>query len=168
MKIHVPHWIAEIKDIDIALFAWFCHRISRHHGWGVTYTIHKDDVGRICNKRADGLRDFINKQPTFAKHVEVGELLDTVMIFSMQEPKGTSMRKGRPYGDDAAEMELKTERQKMIYIYLLGCLNSNLLVEDSYNLTGWHCNAHSIKEFRIDREAQHYIKKRDRQCEDES
>lgn len=167
MKIQIPRWIEDIKDIEIALFAWFCHRISRQYGWNQTYTIHKDDVGRICNKRADGLRNWLNKEPAFAKHIELGELLDTVMIFTMPEPKG-STRQGRPYGDDSAEMELKTERHKLIYIYLLGCLNSNFLVADSYELGHWATNASNIKEFKLDREAQIYIKKPKPACEDES
>ncbi len=59
------------------------------------------------------------------------------------------------------ERELTQTRQKFIWMYLLGCLNQNLITgEDPKNACDR--NTFGIKEFHIDREALHYIRKADR------
>ena len=162
MEIKVPKWATTIKDEGVLTFVAFAHRMCRLNGFDTTYTLHIDDLVRITNKRSGGLLDWLREFPEVSDNIEVGKLYDTVVCFSLKEPVLKQHKHaGRPKKEYMWPMELKEDRQKLIWMYLLGCLNQNLITgEDPKDIA--KRNAFDIKEFHISREAQAYVKKADR------
>ncbi len=162
MEIKVPKWATTIKDEGVLTFVAFADRMCRLNGFDTTYTLHIDDLVRITNKRSGGLLDWLREFPEISDNIEVGKLYDTVVCFSLKEPVLKQHKHaGRPKKEYMYPIELKEDRQKFIWMYLLGCLNQNLITgEDPKDIA--KRNAFDIKEFHISREAQAYVKKADR------
>ena len=169
MKITVPKWVTEIEDDHLRVFFWFCDRMARQHGWNDTYTMHIDDVVRICDKRNNGLVDWLHTQTAHTKRITIGHMYDKVVCFSLPEWKSTRQpgERGRTRVEKFYEVQLEDQRARYVYIYLLGCLNQNLLEDNSYAIDRHNTNAWGLKEFHLGREIQGYIKK-PKPCEDES
>ena len=162
MDIKVPKWATTIKDEGVLTFVAFADRMCRLNGFDTTYTLHIDDLVRITNKRSGGLLDWLREFPEISDNIEVGKLYDTVVCFSLKEPVLKQHKHaGRPKKEYMYPIELKQDRQRFIWMYLLGCLNQNLITgEDPKDIA--KRNAFDIKEFHISREAQAYVKKADR------
>ncbi len=162
MEIKLPKWATTIKDEGVLTFVAFADRMCRLNGFDTTYTLHIDDLVRITNKRSGGLLDWLREFPEVSDNIEVGKIYDTVVCFSLKEPVLKQHKHaGRPKKEYMYPIELKEDRQKLIWMYLLGCLNQNLITgEDPKDIA--KRNAFDIKEFHISREAQAYVKKADR------
>ena len=162
MEIKVPKWATTIKDEGVLTFVAFADRMCRLNGFDTTYTLHIDDLVRITNKRSGGLLDWLREFPEISDNMELGKLYDTVVCFSLKEPVLKQHKHaGRPKKEYMYPIELKQDRQRFIWMYLLGCLNQNLITgEDPKDIA--KRNAFDIKEFHISREAQAYVKKADR------
>ena len=162
MEIKVPKWATTIKDEGVLTFVAFADRMCRLNGFDTTYTLHIDDLVRMTNKRSGGLLDWLREFPEISDNIEIGKLYDTVVCFSLKEPVIKQHKHaGRPKKEYMYPIELKEDRQKFIWMYLLGCLNQNLITgEDPKDIA--KRNAFDIKEFHISREAQAYVKKADR------
>ena len=162
MEIKVPKWATTIKDEGVLTFVAFADRMCRLNGFDTTYTLHIDDLVRMTNKRSGGLLDWLREFPEISDNIEIGKLYDTVVCFSLKEPVLKKHKHaGRPKKEYVYSIELKEDRQKFIWMYLLGCLNQNLITgEDPKDIA--KRNAFDIKEFHISREAQAYVKKADR------
>ena len=163
MNVKVPHWITKLEDEELQLFAWFCDRTARLHGYEYYYTIHIEDVVKILNKRNNGLLDWVLTHDKFTEWIQLGHIYDTVMTFKVKKAVvEKEVRPGRPRGEKQFNIELTRYRTQMMYMYLLGCLNTNMIEEDSHNIQPWKLNAFGIYEFNLDRTAIGYIKKADR------
>ena len=161
MTIKVPHWVSKIEDDHLRVFFWFCDRMARQHGWDDTYTMHIDDVVRICDKRNNGLVDWLHTQIADTKRITIGHIYDEVVCFSLPEPKFTREvgQRGRTRVEQFYDVELEDQRARYVYIYLLGCLNQNLLEDNSRSIDRYNTNAWGLKEFHLGIEVQGYIKK---------
>jgi hypothetical protein len=169
MKITVPKWVTEIEDDHLKVFFWFCDRMARQHGWDHMYTLHIDDAVRICDKRNNGLIDWLHAQTAHTKSITIGHMYDEVVCFSLPEPKTTREpgERGRNRVEKFYEVELEDQRARYVYIYLLGCLNQNLLEDNSRSIDKRETNAWGLKEFHLGRESLGYIKK-PKSCEEEN
>tara|TARA_R110001606_G_C15075748_1_gene616614 strand:+ start:177 stop:674 length:498 start_codon:yes stop_codon:yes gene_type:complete len=161
MILKVPKWSIPIKDEGAFTFAAFADRMCRVHGFDEMYTIHIDDVVRICNKRSFGIIEWLRSIPEISDNIELGHLYEHVVCFKLKEPELIkAAHAGRPRLEYMYPRELKEDRQKFVWMYLLGSLNHNLIKEPELV---HERNTFGIKEFFITREAQGYIKKKDRQ-----
>mgnify|MGYP000438172853 CR=1 FL=1 len=61
------------------------------------------------------------------------------------------------------QVELKEERSKMVWMYLLGCLNANFTGDVDHTVT-WNSNTFGMKAFQLTREASGYVKIGDRRA----
>ena len=167
MIIKVPEWITEIKDEHQALFAWFADRVCRLHGYDVQYQIHPDDVIRMTNRRGLGIVEWLRKVPAINSRMRVGDVSDHIITFEMRKPeKGAHIRSGRPAAEAFFDYQLEDTRAQHVYMYLLGCLNSNFLSEDPFlHNKCFKWNTYGIPEFHLTREPQAYIKIADRPVE---
>ena len=164
MILKVPKWSIAIKDEGAFTFAAFADRMCRVHGFDVMYTIHIDDVVRMCNKRSHGIIEWLRSIPEIADNIELGHLYEHVVCFKLKQPVLVkSPRAGRPQLEYMYPRELTEDRQKYIWMYLLGSLNHNLIKEPE---TVAERNTFGIKEFFITREAIGYILKKDRKNEE--
>ena len=167
MIIKIPMWAKSIKDDGVATFLAFALRMCELHGYDTPYFMHKDDATRIINKRSDGLEDWLRRFNCIDDNMKIGKVLDHVLVFSMPQPSRADMIGNRLRAIQMADYEIKDDRQKLIWVYLLGCLNVNLIAPPDYEYTDdahkyVHRNTSNIKQFNITREAASYIKMADR------
>ena len=155
MKIQIPHWLTDVKDEHLIVFLWFCHRMSKQYGFNTYYTLEVDDVVRTCNKRNKGLFEWLLERTSHIKDITFGVPYDNSITFLVR--RKDQVRVGRPAAEDMYEIELTNQRAQFTYVYLLGCLNNNLVYDKTVNRH--RTNTFGMKEFRITREAKQYVKK---------
>ncbi len=159
MRVQIPYWARDIKDEAILLLIAFGHRITMKYGHDTWYTLHKEDAGIICNKRADGLVNWLNAQDTGL--MEFGEPYNHTLIFRMPY-----LPKSGGRGKNMMDIEFSEERERLIWMYILGCINHNILQDGVAETNGrYRRNTHQITEFAISRVAEGYVRKKDRDAE---
>ena len=161
MIVKVPIFAEQLEDEGLLTLLAFCTRIADRYGYQETYSLHIDDVTRICNKRKDGLAVWIQSDPILNEWLDVGHLYDDVLIFHWRRepPKHKFGKASR--NTNLIEKELVDHRQQMIWAYLLGCLNTNLLLDEDED-RDWLRNTFGQKTFNMTREPLGYTKKADR------
>jgi hypothetical protein len=160
MKINLPTWAEGIEDEGIAIFVAFCSRVCDLYGYDTQYYISKDDVGRMTNKIQNSIVEWLRRSPQINDNILLGDILDTTIVFTIKT-KDHRRKAGRPAGyrkrqRNAIKFELESHRSQLTWIYLLGCLNHNIVSDEPINNKGLD-NTYGIKEFNITREAAKYI-----------
>ena len=160
MEIKLPHWAIGIEDDGVNTFIAFCYRVCELHGYDTQYYISRDDVSRMCNKVPQGLIEWLRSYPQIEDNVLLGDLLDSTIVFQIDTKKQAARRNG---SKDLIEVTLKEERAQMVWMYLLGCLNTNFIGENK-NTKIYKGNTFGMKQFNLTREAAGYIKVKDRKA----
>ena len=167
MMIKLPTWARGITDEGAATFIAFAARIASQYGYDIQYCIHMDDVVKLTNRVPQGMADWLRAQPGLHENMVIGKILDDVMVFSMEAP-GKSVTQAelrqRQRRVEQIDFELTQERQKFVWMYILGCLHQDLVTDNDVMRQDYNCqrNTLGIKEFQIDREARGYISAKDR------
>ena len=168
MEIRIPEWAHTIKDEGALTFLAFVHRITDIYGEDDYYSINIEDLIKMCNKRGNGLVGWLRRFRGVDENIEFGEPFEGIVIFKYKRPQARAATMGRTAAKQAYIVyELQDTRQQMVWIYLLGCFNNNIITKDDNNVPHWQNNTAGIKWFHLTREASHYIKKADR-CEEEN
>jgi hypothetical protein len=162
MVIKVPDWAIGIEDEGINTFIAFCYRVCELHGFDAQYCISKDDVSRMCNRVPQGLTEWLRAVPQIEDNIHMGELLDNTILFQLGKPQGYRRKKNLNAGK-GIQVELKETRSQMVWMYLLGCLNSNFIGEADHSIS-WNSNTFGIREFNLTREASSYVPVKERQA----
>ena len=156
MKITIPDFGKDIKDEGLIIFLGFVFKVAYKYGYENRYTTAKEDIGCMSNKISNGLVDWLRSSPAISDNIEIGDSYSHVITWKLKK---------RPYKNQTCQVEISTERAKLIWIYLLGCMNNNLLIDELVVLEPKYINrpnTQHISEFRITREAMGYIKIKDR------
>ena len=157
MKINLPTWAEGIDDDGIAIFVAFCSRVCDIYGYNTRYYISKEDVSKMSNKVSQGIVEWLRRVPQINDNILLGDLLDTTVIFTIEAPDH-KRKLGRPAGyrkrkqKNIVRYELEDHRSQLTWMYLLGCLNHNIITDDAIDVKGIN-NTFGIKEFNITREA---------------
>jgi len=158
MTVEVPLFAEGLKDEGILTLIAFCTRIAERYGYEETYSIHLDDVSRICNKRRLGLEDYLWDNPTFSEYIAIGKPFDDVIVFKWKQKPERMQNRPRT---KLVKVDLVEHRQQLVWAYLLGNLNSNMLEEEGR--ADWLLNSYGQKSFSYyGQKAKGYIKKSDR------
>jgi hypothetical protein len=154
MKIRAPYFAEEWQDEGILTFAAFALRVCEQYGYEQWYTMAAEDLSAIVNKRQSGLVDWLKLKGIGP--IELGEPYNHTVMFKLPQPtNGTTERR-------ISNIELTDLRQQKVWMYILGCLNHNLLSDKTPNTNAYRPNTWNISEFKITRHAEGYIKKSDR------
>lgn len=162
MKINVPKWAIGVEDEGANVFLAFASRICDIYGYDTEYYISRDDVSRMTNKISQGIVDWLRSFPQIEDNMIIGDLLETTIVF--QIPGNKLRRKKLTFKTtDRLQVELTEERNKLAWIYLLGCLNHDIISENM-SKHKIQRNTFGMKTFQISREASSYIKVCDRKA----
>ena len=166
MTIKVPAWSVGIEDQGLNVFIAFASRVCEIYGYDTQYYISRDDVARMTNKIPVGIVDWLRMQPQIEDNMIIGDLLDETIIFQINSPKHFKRRLNHKVGSKGIDVELTDVRYQMAWIYLLGCLNNNIIA-DNMEISK-RCkstnNTFGMQTFKITREAGAYIKVSERQA----
>ena len=154
MEVRIPEYAKDYHEEGIVTFIAFAMRVSERYGFDTWYTISKEDLSVICNKRHSGLIEWLRDIGVVP--IELGDILEHTCMFRMPSLKGGGRVKSH------ATYELKDQRQQLVWMYLVGVFNHNLLTDKPYTGTTYRPNSWHIPELKVTREALGYIKKEDR------
>ena len=155
MTVRIPHFAEDWKDEGILTFAGFCLRVCEQYGYGKWYTMSGEDAAVICNKRQSGLIEWLREKDIGP--IELGQPYTHTIMFRLPKPPTKRAVK------KIANVELTDLRQQKVWLYILGCLNHNLMSDEVVEVpTSYRPNTWQIAEFKIDRYAEGYIKISDR------
>ena len=161
MTIQVPKFAQTIKDEGVLTLIAFCTRIANRYGYQETYSIHVDDVIRICNKRSQSIAHWLQTNPVFSEWLDLGQPFDDQLVFHWRRTPEMHDRGMAAGTVKLVEIELQDIRQQLVWAYLLGCLNTNVL--DDNIEKHWLLNSYGQKSFHLTREGRGYIKIADRE-----
>lgn len=119
-KVKVPYWAKDIKDEGLLTFIALNDRINRRYGFDQWYNFYVNDVHKIIGnntklqRRLEPYYEDIRVAHPFSKEVQV---------------KVPHVRK-----HDLVSVPITSHRQQLVWVYLLGCLNNNLLDEEHYGV----------------------------------
>ena len=163
MEIKIPTWAHCIQDEGVLTFLAFIWRITDIYGEDDYYSINTEDIIRMCNRRGNGIVDWLRSFPDINDNIELGEPFDGIVIFKYKKRQPRQSHTGRGATLQAwTTCELQQDRQQFVWMYLLGCFNNNLITDNDNVVPHWKNNTAGIKWFHLTREASKYIKKKDR------
>jgi len=154
MEIRIPEYAKDFHEEGIVTFIAFAMRVSERYGFDEWYTISKEDLAVICNKRQAGLIEWL--RDVGVGPIELGDILEHTCMFRMPALKRGGQTKSH------TTYQLKAPRQQLVWMYLIGVFNHNLLTDRPYVGTTYRPNSWHIPELKVTREALGYIKLRDR------
>ncbi|CAB4154516.1 hypothetical protein UFOVP643_8 [uncultured Caudovirales phage] len=163
MTIKVPTWSVGIEDQGVNVFVAFASRVCDIYGYDTQYYISTDDIARMTNKIPQGIVEWLRSFPQIEDNMLIGDLLDATLIFQISSPKGFKRRANHRVGSTGIDIQLTDERYQMAWMYLLGCLNHNIISEN-LSKSGANNNTFGMHTFKITREAAAYIKVKDRKA----
>jgi hypothetical protein len=152
MKIQVPTFAEGITDQGVLTFLAFCFRVCEIYGYDSQYYIDTDDASNLCNKSQQGIENWLRSFPQIAENMRIGKPLNHTIAFTLpQRPRQGQRLKC------SIETNLTDPRQQMIWSYILGCFNHNLITDGNKKKTradvhdGNSHNIQHMKEFRLTR-----------------
>ena len=167
MDIKIPSGFDHIKDEGILMFLGFIQRVSERYGYNEWYTLSKEDCAIICNKNGVALIKWLHRHDL--PGLEIGDPYSHTMMFRLRDPrflpnagKGTKVTWFKP----------TDERGRLVWMYIIGCLNHNLLIDEmidpqnEYHRRNNNCR--NVEEFKITREAEYYMKNKKQKDKRES
>jgi len=157
MEIKIPTWAEDIEDEGVLTFLAFARHIADQYGWYDWYTLHSSDISRMCNKRRDGLPEWLRSYDVISEYMEIGEAIPGSVQFRFRDnqPKAGNVGIASKV-NGYMWSKLITHRAQLIWSYLLGCTNSNLISES--HPTAILDNTFGISVFYLTRSAGDYYK----------
>lgn len=155
MQITIPDFGKDIEDEGLLIFLAFVFKVTSKYGHEHWYTNAQEDIGCMSNKTSLNLAEWLRSCPAINDNMQIGDPYSHIIAWKLKK---------RVYKNGTCQVELSSERAKLIWIYLLGCMNNNLLTDEMHKETIGHNrpNTMYVTEFRITREAMGYIKVKDR------
>jgi hypothetical protein len=124
MKITVPHWAEDIENEGVLTLLAFLYKMCEEHGYEQIYLVDATDVAKMCDKHHNGIENWLLTFPEVKAKLQIGTPYSHTISFILP-PRPL---RGHRVPTQAVKT-LKTERQKLIWMYLLGCLNHNLIYD---------------------------------------
>lgn len=155
LKLKVTPYAKDITDEGILTFLAFCYKICKEHGFEYTYQMSIEDAGIISNKSIIGFEDWLRRY--VGEFMDIGKPYDHILTFKLPRyVDGTKNRLRK------IEKTITEPRQQMIWGYVLGCFNHQIVPEGFKNITDVPNRKQHIDTFNISREALGYVKVKDR------
>ena len=125
IEIKVAHWAQEEERPEWLLFLSFLYELASAYGFGSTFIIDDHDLRIILGQTYFDCSYQIAEQPWGHKLVVGSPLKEKT---SIKVPK----KRGANLGPNSVTKKLTTQREIMIYLYLQGCFNNNLIEPDGH------------------------------------
>jgi len=119
--VEVPYWSIDEDDQAYILFLAFLYKLGVAYGHSKLFFVYDADVRIMLGKKNFAPKlDLANK--SWSRYLQVGQVLDEKSSFKM---KNTNLNQHS--AKRSITKELTDPRCQMIWIYLTGCFNNNLV-----------------------------------------
>jgi hypothetical protein len=135
MQVQIPHILRNVKDENIIILLGLFKQINRLYGHGIEYHFSATDLRTILGTSGHLQSAVDALEPEVKNIIKLGMFNED--DWSMQYHNGLVIKrrcglgpKDRACTKKAFYAEIKEERSIMIWSYLQGCLNRNLVTEE--------------------------------------
>tara|TARA_R110000772_G_scaffold138145_1_gene247117 strand:- start:434 stop:886 length:453 start_codon:yes stop_codon:yes gene_type:complete len=125
-QVEVPWWAADEQDQDYILFLAFMYKLGLAYGFRKIFLVYDSDVRMFLGKTGVIPRLAI-PQKAWAKYVQVGQAYDDRSAYKLKmvDPDRLDSKRARI-------VEITDPRCQLIWIYLLGAFNNNLVEREGH------------------------------------
>ena len=135
MQVQIPHILKDVKDEKIIILLGLFKQINRLYGHGIEYHFSAADLRTILGT-SQHLQSTVNSlEPSVKNIIKLG--MFNVNDWSMMYHDRITIKRKCGLGPSeractkkAFYAEIKEERSIMIWSYLQGCLNRNIVTEE--------------------------------------
>jgi hypothetical protein len=144
MQIEIPYLAKEVKDEGVLILLGLFKQINLQYGHGTEYHFHARDIRTILRSNKK-LHYALAHEPIFTKLIKIGQYSEDEWSLQYYPTKIIRKRLGIPSVKKSPTItkrfyaELTEEKSKLTWVYLLGCLNRNLITNvqiDHYAKSG--------------------------------
>lgn len=126
LQVKVPWWAEKEDDQNAILFLAFLYKLSTVYGFKHFYRLYNTDVRTILGITGIEPVNYLN-QKYWYKYLNVANTGYNNAAYRLEKIRHNPNSK-----DTFVRVDLKDERCKMVYIYLMGCFNNNLVEPNNH------------------------------------
>lgn len=130
LEVRIPYWAEDEEDQDYILFIAFLYKLNQIYGYKHTYRIESHDIRTILGVYMDNPEKHIKLKP-WAKHITISNLGTDALGYSLNNLRLPKALKTDGKSSTISKY-LTDQRCIMVWIYLLGAFNNNLIQEEGY------------------------------------
>lgn len=124
-EVDIPWWAEEEQDQDLILFLAYLYKLGKVYGQKNTFRLYNTDVRTILGIMHDRVDTYLAKQP-WSKYLLTSDMQDNAIGYKNVKP----VNRLRTENIACVRKELTDTRCVLVWVYILGCFNNNL-VEDA-------------------------------------
>jgi len=125
-QVDVPWWAADEQDQEYILFLAFLYKLGVAYGFRKIFTIYDSDVRLMLG--VTGLHpDLMLEEKEYSRYLQIGNAYDDRCVYKMKlvDPERQDSRRSHT-------TELTDPRCQLIWLYLLGAFNNNLVEREGH------------------------------------
>jgi len=144
MQIEIPYIFKDIEDEGLLVFLAFFRQVAKRYGYNDPYTFWTSDI-RVITGTSKDFSYHMDKWPILHCFIERGKLGNkwSFRYYTWRDSKVLLKRAGIELDEGLKRrylIDINTDRAKLAWAYLQGCLNNNLIAENedgSSGIPGW-------------------------------
>lgn len=120
--VDIPWWAEDEQDQDLILFLAYLYKLGKVYGQKNTFRLYNTDVRTILGITHDRLDTYL-EQYEWSKYLLMSEMQDNALGYQNTKPRN----RHRTENVSCVSKELTDTRCVLIWVYILGCFNNNLV-----------------------------------------
>lgn len=126
LNVKIPWWAQKEEDQNVILFLAFLYKLSGVYSFRNHYKLYNTDVRTILGITGVEPSNYL-KQKAWYKYLSVANTGYDSDAYRLEKIRFNPNSK-----DTFVRVNLTDERCRMVYIYLMGCFNNNLVEPDNH------------------------------------
>lgn len=124
--VEVPYWAEDEQDQNFILLLAFLYKLGIAYGHSKLYLVYDSDIRMILGKDSIAPNLYL-KDKDWSKYLQVGQALNDKSSFKLKLTNQNQHSARR-----AVNKELTDARCQLLWIYIAGCFNNNLVEQDKH------------------------------------
>lgn len=120
--VDIPWWAENEQDQDLILFLAYIYKLGKVYGHKNTFRLYNTDVRTILGVTHDRIDTYLEKYE-WSKYLLTSEMQDNALGYQNTKPKN----RYRKENVNCVSKELTDTRCVLVWVYILGCFNNNLI-----------------------------------------
>ena len=127
VEVIIPTWAKDIEDQNFICFIAFLYRINIHYGYD-TYGMVKSDINTILATKIEVEKYIFSNWPIAKNWLTIQNTAYSMVNITLKE----QFREIKAGINATSRYELTDQRALLIWVYLLGAFNRNLLTDKPF------------------------------------
>ena len=126
LQVKIPWWAEKEQDQNVILFLAFLYKLGNVYGYRNHFKLYNTDVRTILGITGVEPSNYLSERPWY-KYLSVANTGYDSDAYRLEKIRTNPNSK-----DTFVKVNLTDERCRLVYIYLMGCFNNNLVEPDGY------------------------------------